>query len=126
MSIIDTIKRAVFGKVSTNVRELRRKKDLNQSDFWSRIGVTQSGGSRYESGRGMPRPVAELVRIAHVEEIDTTQLVDEQAEIVRLLQAGKLSASVILQRQGEYREQAQKHERLAEQFRRGEIPAEGE
>lgn len=24
---------------------------LNQSEFWSRVGITQSGGSRYETGR---------------------------------------------------------------------------
>ena len=37
-------------------REIRRKLGLNQQQFWSKIGVTQSGGSRYESGRNMPRP----------------------------------------------------------------------
>ena len=31
-------------------REIRRKLGLNQQQFWSKIGVTQSGGSRYESG----------------------------------------------------------------------------
>lgn len=29
--------------------KLRKKLGLNQSDFWSRVRVTQSGGSRYES-----------------------------------------------------------------------------
>jgi DNA-binding transcriptional regulator YiaG len=38
------------------VRRLRNQCKLNQSDFWSRFGVTQSGGSRYESGRTIPRP----------------------------------------------------------------------
>lgn len=33
----------------------------NQTEFWSRFGVTQSGGSRYESGREVPAPVAILV-----------------------------------------------------------------
>ena len=46
-----------------NPRELRRKLDINQMDFWSQIGVTQSGGSRYESGRSMPKPVRELLRL---------------------------------------------------------------
>lgn len=97
MSIIDKIKRAVFGKFNTNVRELRHSKDLNQTEFWGPLGVTQSGGSRYESGRTMPKPVAELVRVHHVEQIDTTQLVGEQAEVVRLMQAGLISPSVILE-----------------------------
>lgn len=39
----------------------RKANALNQSQFWSRFGVTQSGGSRYESGRGLPKPVAMLV-----------------------------------------------------------------
>lgn len=39
----------------------RKAKGLNQSQFWNRFGVTQSGGSRYESGRSLPRPVAVLV-----------------------------------------------------------------
>ena len=34
------------------------------------MGVTQSGGSRYESGRNMPLPVRELVRLVHIEGID--------------------------------------------------------
>lgn len=45
-------------------REIRRKLGLNQQQFWSKIGVTQSGGSRYESGRNMPRPVREFFVLA--------------------------------------------------------------
>ena len=33
---------------------IRKKLSLNQSDFWTPFGVTQSGGSRYESGRNIP------------------------------------------------------------------------
>ncbi len=46
----------------SNVRELRLSLDLNQSAFWSRFGVTQSGGSRYESGREMPMPLKLLLQ----------------------------------------------------------------
>ena len=53
-----------------NPREIRRRLGLNQEQFWTQIGVTQSGGSRYESGRNMPRPVRELVRLVHIEGID--------------------------------------------------------
>ena len=45
------------------IKEYRRKNGLNQSEFWSRVGVTQSGGSRYESGRNIPRPVQLLLQI---------------------------------------------------------------
>jgi hypothetical protein len=33
-----------------NPREIRQRLGLNQEAFWTRIGVTQSGGSRYEAG----------------------------------------------------------------------------
>lgn len=39
-------------------------RNKNQTDFWCRFGVTQSGGSRYESGRKLPAPVAMVVVFA--------------------------------------------------------------
>lgn len=51
-------------------RTLRHRLGLNQHEFWSAVGVTQSGGSRYESGRDIPRAVSELIRLVHVEGID--------------------------------------------------------
>lgn len=57
-----------------NVKALRRNLGLNQSEFWGRLGVTQSAGSRYESGRRMPKPVMELLRICHIERIDLSQV----------------------------------------------------
>lgn len=48
-----------------DARELRRKLGLNQIDFWGRVKVTQSGGSRYESGRCMPDQVAMLLHLAY-------------------------------------------------------------
>ena len=44
---------------------MRQKADLNQSRFWSVVGIGQSAGSRYESGRNIPRPVQMLLRIAY-------------------------------------------------------------
>lgn len=52
-------------RTGQEVRELRRKLGLNQVDFWGRVEVTQSGGSRYESGRWMPDQVAMLVHLAY-------------------------------------------------------------
>lgn len=99
MSILDTLKTAVFGKFKGDPRELRKKKGMNQSEFWSAIGITQSGGSRYESGRNMPKPVAELVRLRHEEEIDTTKLTGDAAEVVRLMQSGALRPSMLIKQQ---------------------------
>lgn len=68
-------------------REIRRKLGLNQQQFWSRIGVTQSGGSRYESGRNMPKPVRELLRIVHVEQIDTQRIKRDDMEVISYLKS---------------------------------------
>jgi predicted transcriptional regulator len=63
----------LFEEISSP-REIRRKLGLNQLEFWSKVGVTQSSGSRYESGRNMPRSVRELVRPVHIEQIDLTKI----------------------------------------------------
>ncbi|GHU39575.1 transcriptional regulator [Betaproteobacteria bacterium] len=68
-------------------REIRRKLGLNQQQFWSKIGVTQSGGSRYESGRNMPRPVRELLRLVHVERIDIQRIRRDDVDIVEYLKS---------------------------------------
>jgi len=68
-------------------REIRRKLGLNQQQFWSKIGVTQSGGSRYESGRNMPRPVRELLRLVHVEQIDIQRVKREDFEVIEYLKS---------------------------------------
>ena len=65
-----------------NPREIRRRLGLNQEEFWTRIGVTQSGGSRYESGRNMPKPVRELLRLVHVERIDLSRVKKEDFEVI--------------------------------------------
>ncbi|HSC80503.1 MAG TPA: helix-turn-helix transcriptional regulator [Chitinolyticbacter sp.] len=72
-----------------NPREIRRRLGLNQQQFWGRIGVTQSGGSRYESGRAMPKPVRELLRVVHVEEIDLADLTREDMRILQYLRKQK-------------------------------------
>lgn len=41
----------------------RKAGNLNQADYWRRFGVTQSGGSRYESGRPVPRPLGILMAL---------------------------------------------------------------
>jgi transcriptional regulator with XRE-family HTH domain len=70
---------------TANPGDIRRKLGLNQSEFWGKIGVTQSGGSRYESGRNMPRPVRELLRLVHIEGIDLTRAKGEDFAIAEQL-----------------------------------------
>ena len=56
-----------------NPRDIRRRLQLNQQEFWSRVGVTQSGGSRYEGGRTIPKPVRELLRLVHIKGIELSK-----------------------------------------------------
>lgn len=70
-----------------DAREIRKKLGLNQQQFWSKIGVTQSGGSRYESGRNMPRPVRELLRLVHVEQVDIQRIRKEDVDVIEYLRA---------------------------------------
>ena len=70
---------------TSNPGDIRRKLGLNQSEFWGKIGVTQSGGSRYESGRNMPRPVRELLRLVHIEGIDLAKAKGEDLAIAEQL-----------------------------------------
>lgn len=53
---------------------LRQRMQLNQSQFWRRFGTTQSGGSRYESGRKPPGPVRILLALAMADESDAQAL----------------------------------------------------
>jgi transcriptional regulator with XRE-family HTH domain len=68
-----------------NPREIRHRLGLNQQEFWGRIGVTQSGGSRYESGRAMPKPVQELLRLVHVDQIDVRKITRGDFQVISYL-----------------------------------------
>lgn len=48
-----------------DLKAIRHKRGMNQTEFWQLLGVTQSGGSRYESERDMPKPVESLVTITY-------------------------------------------------------------
>jgi hypothetical protein len=47
------------------VRE-RNRRNLTQTEFWGRLGVSQACGSRYESGRDMPEPVEILLELVYL------------------------------------------------------------
>jgi DNA-binding transcriptional regulator YiaG len=65
-------KKLDFGNIATD----RKKENLNQKDFWARYGVTQSGGSRYESGRNIPKPLAILLWLHRSGKISDKDLSD--------------------------------------------------
>ena len=47
----------------SNPEEIRKSKGENQTEFWRRFGITQSGGSRYEGGRSPARPTQLLMAL---------------------------------------------------------------
>lgn len=55
---------------------LRREMKMSQTEFWNRVGVTQSGGCRYETGRDMPAQVAWALHIAYGTEKQAAVFVD--------------------------------------------------
>ena len=46
-----------------DLKKFRIGKRESQEKFWGRFGVTQSSGSRFETGLGIPPPVAILVKL---------------------------------------------------------------
>lgn len=67
------------------VKDFRALHRLNQTEFWSRVGVTQSGGSRYERERNIPYQVQVLLQIVYGTEKQAADMVawlrrDEQAK----------------------------------------------
>lgn len=45
------------------VKAARMKRGEDQGAYWRRYGVTQSGGSRYESGRSIHKPLRLLIAL---------------------------------------------------------------
>jgi transcriptional regulator with XRE-family HTH domain len=66
-------------------RDIRLERGLTQQQFWQPLGVTQSAGSRYETGRGIPEAVLELLRLKHVEQIDIKAICREDWEVLGYL-----------------------------------------
>ncbi len=69
------------GKVATlkamltvSPKELRNQLGLTQSEFWAPVGVSQSGGSRYESGRKLPPAISALLHLVHIEGLNVTDI----------------------------------------------------
>lgn len=58
-------KASADGVAQINPVKVRADLRINQTKFWNAIGVTQSGGSRYETGRKIPKPVQILLVIAY-------------------------------------------------------------
>lgn len=70
--------------LSEQVLEWRQKTGQNQSDFWSKYGVTQSGGSRYETGRTIPKPARLLIWLCETGRITDDDLANARKALARL------------------------------------------
>lgn len=44
---------------------LRNKLGITQAAFWNNLGLTQSGGSRYENSQPLPVPTAILIKLVY-------------------------------------------------------------
>ena len=64
-----------------NIKNSRTKSGMNQQSYWSRFGVTQSGGSRYESGRDIPTPTSMLIWLLESGRITDQDLADAQKAV---------------------------------------------
>lgn len=60
------------------LKELRKQSGEIQRSFWARVGVTQAGGSRYESGQiPLPKPLRLLVFANYVAGLDLDSSTEE-------------------------------------------------
>lgn len=59
-----------------DAKRLRKLLGMNQRTFWLPIGITQSGGSRYESGRDMPDPITNLLHLVYGTEQQAFELLE--------------------------------------------------
>ena len=70
------VKKATKTLSVEQIKALRKSKNMNQGEFWSRLCVTQSGGSRYESGRKVPTSTMMLMQIAYGTEAQANVIVE--------------------------------------------------
>ena len=72
-------------KASDALVKLRRSRGLTQKKFWSKVGVTQSGGSRFENGRKPPLSVAMLIDLVYIREVELQSIKKVDLEIVKFM-----------------------------------------
>lgn len=58
-----TSEKDITGQVA---KALREQAGMTQKSFWNSLGLTQSGGSRYEQGHPLPRPIRILIYTMYV------------------------------------------------------------
>jgi hypothetical protein len=74
-------------------KALREQVGLTQRAFWEPLGITQSGGCRYEAGHPVPRPIRILVFANYVAGLRIDASTAEGA--ANLMRLGRLQASEV-------------------------------
>lgn len=83
-----------------DLEQLRKYSGLNQQQFWAAVGISQSGGSRYETGgRPLPKYIQALLRLVYVEKIDLSRVRREDIELVEYLRSEKPDTYTKLRRE---------------------------
>jgi transcriptional regulator with XRE-family HTH domain len=73
-------------KIKVNPKDLRIANDLTQQEFWEKVGITQSGGSRYETGdRTIPNSLAQILRLTYIEHVNLEDVSRDSVEVAKLL-----------------------------------------
>lgn len=61
-----------------NAKKVRKSKGLTQDEFWGRVGVEQSVGSRYEKGsHPMPESILTLLTLAYGEQQQADRMMSQ-------------------------------------------------
>ncbi|WP_230971718.1 helix-turn-helix domain-containing protein [Nitrogeniibacter aestuarii] len=68
-----------FARHLSDIRAYRKQTAPNQTKFWEMVGVTQSGGCRYEQTRSLPKPVAMLLALREMGLVSAAQLLEAKA-----------------------------------------------
>lgn len=59
------------------IKALRKSLNMTQGGFWGHIGITQSGGSRYENGRSVPLSTVMLLQLVYGKERESDALLKQ-------------------------------------------------
>jgi len=74
-------------------KRLREQAGLTQNRFWEPLGITQSGGCRYEAGQPIPKPIRILVFANYVAALRIDPSTPEGA--AALMRLARLQASEV-------------------------------
>lgn len=75
-------KKTTLRSILKDPRSHRKGTGVSQGEFWPSFGVTQSGGSRYESGRAMPMPL-KILLVLHAQGIISDMDLQEAKKLAK-------------------------------------------